>query len=359
MDFSVHQILMAEAAKSNGKIALFLQPDYDFLFQLLSTIQPSGTLQIDHIFSLSRTPQFTDSHELYEFYYLRNMFPIYMNHVDYRTWCFYTGETKNSQNLSTLPYLILTSEFAISCSSDYQTGILYKDPDILLSFWNLFSSRQALCQPVFQTFPIIADDLPSLFQYIDRTRATANVCLFIQPEACFFPFLHGDMIKELFNTELPMADAIIPMAESLVQKNMKLISDEKMVIYFTDSGMTRFLQDGLIEEIPSIFYHPLNINQRIYVLREIVKCCRGGSYRILKKPLDHLPENIRMALCGTTCSFTYQTNSGEHMCFAVTEPSILQVFHDFLEHMDSELYYEPEEAAQIIERQIRQLETGN
>lgn len=359
VDFSVHQILMAEAAKSNGKIALFLQPDYDFLFQLLSTIQPSGTLQIDHIFSLSRTPQFTDSHELYEFYYLRNMFPIYMNHVDYRTWCFYTGETKNSQNLSTLPYLILTSEFAISCSSDYQTGILYKDPDILLSFWNLFSSRQALCQPVFHTFPIIADDLPSLFQYIDRTRATANVCLFIQPEACFFPFLHGDMIKELFNTELPMADAIIPMAESLVQKNMKLISDEKMVIYFTDSGMTRFLQEGLIEEIPSIFYHPLNINQRIYVLREIVKCCRGGSYRILKKPLDHLPENIRMALCGTTCSFTYQTNSGEHMCFAVTEPSILQVFHDFLEHMDPELYYEPEEAAQIIEQQIRQLETKN
>ena len=359
VDFSVHQILMAEAAKSNGKIALFLQPDYDFLFQLLSTIQPSGTLQIDHIFSLSRTPQFTDSHELYEFYYLRNMFPIYMNHVDYRTWCFYTGETKNSQNLSTLPYLILTSEFAISCSSDYQTGILYKDPDILLSFWNLFSSRQALCQPVFHTFPIIADDLPSLFQYIDRTRATANVCLFIQPEACFFPFLHGDMIKELFNTELPMADAIIPMAESLVQKNMKLISDEKMVIYFTDSGMTRFLQEGLIEEIPSIFYHPLNINQRIYVLREIVKCCRGGSYRILKKPLDHLPENIRMALCGTTCSFTYQTNSGEHMCFAITEPSILQVFHDFLEHMDPELYYEPEEAAQIIEQQIRQLETKN
>ena len=156
-----------------------------------------------------------------------------------------------------------------------------------------------------------------------------------------------------------MADAIIPMAESLVQKNMKLISDEKMVIYFTDSGMTRFLQDGLIEEIPSIFYHPLNINQRIYVLREIAKCCRGGSYRILKKPLDHLPDNIRMALCGTTCSFTYQTNSGEHMCFAVTEPSILQVFHDFLGHMDPELYYEPEEAAQIIERQIRQLETGN
>lgn len=357
VDFSVHQILLEEAAKANGKIALFLQPDYTFLFQLLSTIQPSGSLQIDHIFSLSRTPQFTESHELYEFYYLRNMFPIYMNHIDYHTYCFYTNETVNSQNLSTLPYLILTSKFAITCSSDYQTGILYHDTDIVASLWNLFSSRQTLCQPVFQTFPIATDNLPSLFQYIDRTRASTDLLLFIQPEACIIPFLHGSMVKELFNTDLPMAEAIIPMAEALVQKNMKAIHEERFIIYFTESGMTRFLHEGLIEEIPSILYHPLNIKQRVYVLREIAKCCRGGSYRILKKPLDHLPENIRMALCETACSFTYQANSGDHMCFAVTEPFILQVFQDFLKYMDPELYYEPEEAAQIIEQQILELES--
>lgn len=51
IDSSVHQILLSEAAKSNGKIALFLQPDYPFLLHLLSTIQPAGALQID-IFSV-------------------------------------------------------------------------------------------------------------------------------------------------------------------------------------------------------------------------------------------------------------------------------------------------------------------
>ena len=109
VDSSVHRILMAESSKKDGRIALFLQPDYPFLLHLLSTIQPAGSLQIDHIFSLNRTAQFTDAHELYELYYLRNLFPIYMNKLDYRIHCFYTNEISHFKNLSALPYMILTS----------------------------------------------------------------------------------------------------------------------------------------------------------------------------------------------------------------------------------------------------------
>lgn len=356
IDSSVHQILLSEAAKPNGKIALFLQPDYPFLLHLLSTIQPAGSLQIDHIFSLNRTAQFTDAHELYELYYLRNLFPVYMNKLDYRIHCFYTNEISHLQNLSALPYMILTSEFAITCSSDYQTGILYQDPDILQALWNLFHSHRDLCQPAFQTFPIIADDLPSLFQFVARTRASADLLINIQPEACILPFLRRDLLEDIFNYDIPGADSVISMADTLFNNNMQLINDEKFIIYFTEYGMTRFLQEGLFEEIPQTFYHPLNIAQRIRILREIAQCCHNGSYRILKKPLNHLSENLRMCLCGNTCSLTYQTNSGDHMCFAITEPFILQIFQEFLTNMDPDVYYKSEEAEQIIYRMIEQLE---
>ena len=357
VDSSVRRILMAESSKKDGRIALFLQPDYPFLLHLLSTIQPAGSLQIDHIFSLNRTAQFTDAHELYELYYLRNLFPIYMNKLDNRIHCFYTNEISHFKNLSALPYMILTSEYAITCSSDYQMGILYQDSEILQALWNLFRSHQDLCQPVFQTFPIVADDLPSLFQFVANTRASADVAIFIQPEACILPFLRRDLLKEIFNYNIPGADAVISMADALFIDNMQRIKDEKFIIYFTEYGMTRFLQDGLFEEIPSTFYHPLTVKQRIRILHEIAQCCQKGAYRILKKPLNHLSENLRMALCGNTCSLTYQTNAGEHMCFAITEPFILQIFQDFLTNMDPDVYYTPEESAAIINRMIRQLES--
>ena len=356
VDSSVRRILLSEASKKDGRISLFLQPDYPFLLHLLSTIQPAGTLQIDHIFSLNRTAQFTEAHELYELYYLRNLFPIYMNKLDYRIHCFYTNEISHFKNLSALPYMILTSEYAITCSSDYQMGILYQDSEILQALWNLFRSHQDLCQPVFQTFPIVADDLPSLFQFVANTRASADVSIFIQPEACILPFLRRDLLEEIFNYNIPGADAVISMADTLFIDNMQRIKDEKFIIYFTEYGMTRFLQDGLFEEIPSTFYHPLTVKQRIRILHEITQCCQNGTYRILKKPLNHLSENLRMALCGNTCSLTYQTNAGEHMCFAITEPFILQIFQDFLTDMDSDVYYTPDEAVAIIDRMIRQLE---
>lgn len=358
MDSSVHQILLSEASKPNGRIALFLQPDYPFLLHLLSTIQSKSSLQIDHIFSLNRTAQFTEAHELYELYYLRNLFPIYMNKLDYRIHCFYTNEISHLRNLSALPYMILTSEYAITCSSDYQMGILYQDPDILQALWNLFHSYQDLCQPVFQTFPIIADDLPSLFQFVSNTRASADLTICIQPEACILPFLRRDLLEEIFNYNIPGADSVISMADALFLDNMQRIKDKKFIIYFTEYGMTRFLKNGLFEEIPSSFYHPLTVKQRIHILHEIAQCCMDGSYRILKKPLNHLSENLRMALCGNTCSLTYQTNSGEHMCFAITEPFILQIFQDFLTDMDPNVYYSPEEAVEIINRMIKQLESN-
>lgn len=178
----------------------------------------------------------------------------------------------------------------------------------------------------------------------------------IQPEACILPFLRRDLLEDIFNYDIPGADSVISMADTLFNNNMQLINDEKFIIYFTEYGMTRFLQEGLFEEIPQTFYHPLNIAQRIRILREIAQCCHNGSYRILKKPLNHLSENLRMCLCGNTCSLTYQTNSGDHMCFAITEPFILQIFQEFLTNMDPDVYYKSEEAEQIIYRMIEQLE---
>lgn len=356
VDTSVHQILLSETSKAEGHIALFLQPDYPFLLHLLSTIQPAGALQVDHIFSLNRTAQFTEAHELYELYYLRNLFPIYVNHLDYRIHCFYTNEVSHFQNLSTLPYMILTSDYAITCTSDYQMGILYQDPDIVQALWNLFRSHQDLCQPVFQTFPVVADNLPSLFQFVANTRNSAELVIDIQPEACILPFLREDLLREIFNYDLPVADSVIPMADALFRDNMRRVKEGNFIIYFTEYGMTRFLQEGLFEEIPPSFYHPLNTSQRIRILHEIAQCCQDGAYRILKKPLNHLSENLRMCLCGNTCSLTYQTNSGEHMCFAITEPFILQIFQDFLTNMDPDVYYTPEEAVQIVNRMIQQLE---
>lgn len=147
VDSSVRRILLSEASKKDGRISLFLQPDYPFLLHLLSTIQPAGTLQIDHIFSLNRTAQFTEAHELYELYYLRNLFPIYMNKLDYRIHCFYTNEISHfKKSLCTALY---DSDFGICHYMFFRLS----DGNFISGFGNFTG--------IVESFPLPSGSLPA------------------------------------------------------------------------------------------------------------------------------------------------------------------------------------------------------
>ena len=358
MDSAVHQILLKEAGKANGEIALFLQPDFSFLFRLLSSIQPCEALKIQHIFSLNHTSQFTDHHELYQLYYLRNLFPLYMNDLDYHTYCFYGNDDFHYQSLTVFPYMILTSESAITCSADYQMGILYHDADILQALWELFIAHRDRCLPLFKKIPISENSPSVVSQFLNTIQINNNSMIGIQPEACLTPFLQGNLLQAVFNHDLPHADVILPAARAMFEKNAQKIEDGRFIIYFTEYGLVHFQQNGTFDEIPEAFYHPLTIHQRIEVLKKVSSCCRAGSYRILKKPLNHLSQNLHLCLRGSDSFLTYQTNLGITVCLVFYEPSLSQIFQDFLEHLDNDIYYSPDEAEKIIVRLIQQLETS-
>ena len=50
--------------------------------------------------------------------------------MDYRPYYFYDDVVAHYQNFNGFPCMILTSEYAIVCTSDYQKGFLYKGANI-------------------------------------------------------------------------------------------------------------------------------------------------------------------------------------------------------------------------------------
>lgn len=76
VNYFIHKMFLAEASRSSGKISLFLQPDHEFVFHLLSTLAPSDTLEVQHILCLNSEDTFTEQHELVNLKYLDAIFPI-------------------------------------------------------------------------------------------------------------------------------------------------------------------------------------------------------------------------------------------------------------------------------------------
>ena len=84
----LYYMVSLEIQKSSGKIALLLQPDYDFLLNMLSSLKPNGNLKIEHIFCMSKTNQMSDNHEIYNLLYLNKILPLYFSNMDYHPYFF-------------------------------------------------------------------------------------------------------------------------------------------------------------------------------------------------------------------------------------------------------------------------------
>lgn len=131
INYYVHQMLLSEADRGSGEIQLFLQPDYKFLFNLLASLNPSGSMKISQIMCVGTETTFTDDHQLINLKYLHSVFPLYMAGHDYSLYYYYDNIESHYQSFNLYPCMILTSDEALLCSSDYQTGIFFRSGEVL------------------------------------------------------------------------------------------------------------------------------------------------------------------------------------------------------------------------------------
>ena len=354
----VHQMILNEAGKTSGKIGLFLQPDYKFLFSLLASLNVQGSLSITQIMCVSTEPIFTEDHQLLNLNYLHEVFPLYMAGLDYSLLYYYDKLQSHYFNFNLFPCMILTSESALLCSSDYQSGIFFRSSDVLQMLWNLYTSYQEQCGLFFRPAPLTPENHVDVINSMFDPAYVANDLIGIQPEPCLTPFFTGTLLREIFNYELPQAENILQMAEQAFQMNMDKILHKQFCIYSTLEGLLQFVKTGLTDEIPEIFYHPLNIRQRTEVVKGVRECCQSGAYRILLKPFNHLPRNLHFCIRGNLGSMIFRNNNGESLVLNIEENRLVDIFRDYLENMDAACYCTCEAATELIDQIISDLENG-
>lgn len=352
----LHQIFLKETARTNGKIALFLQPDYDFLFQLLATIPVAENLTIDHLLCLTTTDEFTGKNELVNLKYLHIIFPLYMAGLDYHTWYFYDKIHSHYHNFNLFPCMILTSEAAITCTSDYRNGLLYTNPDILKMLWQMFHTYQGQCNPLFTTTAFTPDNYTEVFEHMFIPDFKGSALTGLQPEACITPFLTGKFLDDVFNHNLPSGQEILQKADIYFRKNMQKLAAGQFHIYFTANGMLHFAQSGRTEEIPDVFYRALNPQERIHILKQVATCCESGTYKILQKPLNTLPRNLHLCICGNLGTMVFRCNSGHSTVLTVQEYSLVNTIQDYLENLEESAFYSSGDAVSYIHQLIHMLE---
>lgn len=354
INHSLYGILLEEAWQENGEIALLLQPDYGFLFDLLSSLKPVHSLRIDHLFCVSPEGQMNENNELYSLEYLQTMLPLFVADLDYHPFYFYGDIASRSFNFAGLSCLILTSKYAIACTSDYQMGVLYGNPEVVSMLWDLFASYKEKGTELFQAVKLIPENTKALEGVLQKDKK----CYILQPESCLTPFITEEILSHVLRPELPCVELLIQRINEMFANTKEAMERQNTYIYFTQQGLESFADTGKLKEIPDAFYHPFSVENRIKMLRALIPYCKSWHYRIVNKNYPvmakgGIPENFHLCVNGDFGYLLFTNIYDENVELRIKEQGLLTILEDYVSSIEETCFFSPEEAVELVEDMIR------
>lgn len=348
LEHTLFHIIRAESHKASGKIGLFLQPDYDFIFGMLTGQLSSCThLHIEHLFCLSKSGKASLPQEADNLQYLKKLIPIYASDLDYHPHYFYDDVHSHYYNYNLFPCLILTQDYAIACASDYSSGILYHDAKILTMIWDYFHSCLSKSPSLFHVIDSVLDEC----EFLGEMAWNQSTSYIVQSEPCLIPYITQKMLEDAIYPGFPERSAMLDRIWEYIVKSKSHIPNKNMHFYHTRYGIREFAKTGRISEIPSTFYRPLTPEERKYLLTQLASHCHDCNYHLLKHPLDSIPKNIHICVNEFSGYLLFTNAQNEHTYLIIQEPGLLSDFFDYTESL-AEKHLETAEETEAFLREI-------
>ncbi len=342
----VNQVILEESQKEKGHLCLMLQPDYDYLLHLLSGLGEYGQkLAVEHILCLGNSRQKDRDFCDHNLVYLQKILPLYVSALDYNVYYYYDAVESHFSNLNGFSCMLLTSDCAITCTSDFQTGILYGKPEIVQMLREHFNTCREKCSPFFSPVHSIQDTCKMSIKFFSGSDEYYS----LQPEPCLIPFLTPDLVNRLVISELPEREKLIPLLNEFLKQRQFTLSDGNYHIFHTRNGIRRFMETGRVYEIPEELYLPFPPEDRkllLYRLSQFIP----ERYRILRGPLENLPQNFHLWVSASNGYLMFTNRKKESIYLMFTEPGLLTAFMDYLQNIDEKYLYTAAESRSFIEK---------
>lgn len=324
-----------------------------FFMHKLSYCNNSKDLKIKHITSLVKTPE-TSSNPLINLDILSKIFPFaILGNVDYEIFYYYSNELNSDTLNMAFPYYILFSETVVLLNADGTIALPIHDPAVNQYFQNLFS------ESLKHSFSLVSDCTTPLgiLNYLkdaDKDTHSRNEIGF-QP--CFYSFLTDNMIQKYTRFNIENRDQLI---QSVTNQIQQLSNVKKHINIFSQSGLTHFIQTGILTNFPTSYAFPIEKADRILLLKCLYDACKSEKITVrMANPVTflfsrHLICNLRN---NWGLDFSGFDDTGMRFRYIhIQEHTIREAFEDFFHYLlDSDLVYSKQETLTEITHAIGEL----
>ncbi|CAB1242594.1 protein of unknown function [Ruminococcaceae bacterium BL-6] len=333
VNYLVKTVLEEEASRGNGRIQVLAQPEYPFLLEQLALVGiRHRDLCIQHIICLENSLK--EKNSIYNLNCLRSIMPIIAAGCKYSPWYYYDSVGSHFGNTCVMPYLILTRSLAVTISSDGSCAAVFDAPEYRELYRRVFNGLLEKSSSLTEVFH---HPLEQTEYYIRMCAGYEYVEYDFMPDPCLLFFADREMFLRYLSPELAADKAFLKsipayFKHTLGAQRMRNIKS----VYFSDTGLRRFLSVGRITEIPDEYYTPLSLPDRYLLLRRMYEAALKGDYHpvLIDSKKLKISENLCTYLFrGGAACFVYAAPGRDYTVFSVTEKSIFSALQDFFSYL--------------------------
>ncbi len=349
-------ILSMELHRENGHIRMLIQPDYEFLINVLAAEDHyKAGVKIDHLICLNNNSEtaFTPSHRNYNLQCLKHILPLYGSNYTYNCFYYYDNVLSRDNSMTLFPYIIITSEYACLLTSDYQKGYLTRSDESLHMFTDIFKEHLKKASPLLHRI-----DNPFMqLEYVQKLFLGSSIRCSFQMTPCFTPFITPELMEKCVSKDMPKRREFIALFQSYIQNILQSHACSAVSFIFSLDGVIRFLNTGEIREYPPEVYVPLEHAERVWLIKQLLQACRTQNYRMLKENVGNLDNELYLFVNQQKGYLMFSAPAHKNLVYLdIEEPGLLFTFLDFCKNLDTNMFYTREETIQKLRHLIDKAE---
>lgn len=351
----IEHIMLLEAKEEYPKITIMEQPDQEFMTHILKFVgRLHDKIELRHLFCIDNSNFITSQNNLYNLECLTNIFPLLLSHFQYMPYYYYNNISANKNTFNMFPNVILTSKVVLTYSTDHQHAILYTNKDIIslyeIRLENYISQSQALIQPIdyFRYCELYIRECDDQQSLIFTTPCPTYV---LNTDETYFV---DKYLVETFHNK----QGFIEFYRQFIASCHETFNNQNrnLSVYYTLQGLDYFTKNGFIHDIPPSLMKPVDIDDRIFLLRrwkEFSK--RYDSLYLLDMP-EYPPSSTLSFIFSVQYVIILIVNDDKSLLsLKIVEPSLVNAFYDYFSNMVDIRLIDKQQTLKHIDQSIQWL----
>lgn len=129
---------------------------------------------------------------------------------------------------------------------------------------------------------------------------------------CLTPYITPEMVENILFRNFPDRAFFIEKFKEHVQELTLRRKTSGITYIFSLKGVLHFVETGVISEYPSNAYSPLELSDRIYLIRQLQQMSRTDNCKMLKDNIGNIDNEL----------FLFVSNKKGYLCFLLSPEQI-------------------------------------